>query len=120
MPALSPAKILRLHFCEHDRYHGRPLYEAVVDKCRDMKIAGATVYRGVEGYGQTAEIHRSGMLAHHHPIVVTVVDSAENIARLLPVVEEMMDKGLIAMSDVEVIRIHKSAAAHAGQDPDRT
>jgi PII-like signaling protein len=110
----KPAKILRLHFCEHDRYRDRPLFEAVVDKCRELKMAGATVYRGIEGYGETAEIHRPGVLRHNAPIVVTIVDSAENIARLLPVVEEMMDKGLIAMSDVEVIRIHKSAAGHAG------
>ena len=105
MAEARPAKILRLHFCEHDRYGDRPLYEAVVDKCRELKIAGATVYRGIEGYGETAEIHRPGVLAHHAPIVVTVVDSAENIARLLPVVEAMMDKGLIAMNDVEAIRI---------------
>ncbi len=113
------AKILRLHFCEHDRYRDRALYEAIVDKCRDLKIAGATVYKGIEGFGQTAEIHRPGVLTHNAPIVVTVVDSAENIARLLPVVEEMMDKGLIALSDAEVIRIQKSAAPHAGQDTGR-
>jgi PII-like signaling protein len=108
MPAPMPAKILRLHFTEHDRYRGKPLYEAVIEKCRDLHIAGATVYRGLEGYGETAEVHRSHLLTHDLPIVVSIVDSAENIARLLPVVEEMMDKGLIAMSDVEVIRIQRS------------
>ena len=118
MPAPEPAKILRLHFCEHDRYRGKPLFEAIVDKCRELKMAGATVYRGIEGYGETAEIHRSGVIAHHSPIVVTIVDSAENIARLLPAVEEMMDKGLIAISDVEVIRIQRSAARHVAENPD--
>jgi len=119
MPVPQPARILRLHFDEHDRYRDRPLYEAVVDKCRELQMAGATVYRGIAGYGQASEIHRPGVLTHHAPIVVTVVDSAENIARLLPVVEDMMDKGLIAISDVEVIRIHKSAAQHAPRDPGR-
>ena len=109
MPAPTPAKILRLHFSEHDRYRGKPLYEAIVEKCREMHIAGATVYRALEGYGETAEVHRSHMLTHDLPIVVSIVDSAENIARLLPAVEEMMDKGLIAMSDVEMIRIQRSA-----------
>ena len=108
MPAPTPAKILRLHFSEHDRYRGKPLYEAVVEKCRELHIAGATVYRGLEGYGETAEMHRSHLLTHDLPIVVSIVDTAENVARLLPAVEEMMDKGLIAMSDVEMIRIQRS------------
>ena len=47
MPAPTPAKILRLHFSEHDRYRGKPLYEAVVEKCRELHIAGATVYRAL-------------------------------------------------------------------------
>ena len=112
MPAPTPAKILRLHFSEHDRYRGKPLYEAVVEKCRELHIAGATVYRALEGYGETAEVHRSHMLTHDLPIVVSIVDSAENIARLLPALEEMMDKGLIAMSDVEMIRIQRSKPTH--------
>jgi uncharacterized protein len=111
MPVPTPGKILRLHFSERDRYQGKPLYEAIVDKCRELRIAGATVYRGLEGYGETAEIHRSHVLSHDLPIVVSIIDSAENVARILPVVEEMMDKGLIAMSDVEVIRIQRSKTA---------
>lgn len=113
MQPYQPAKLLRLHFTEHDRYRGKPLYEAIVDKCRELKIAGATVFRGLEGYGDTAEIHRSHLLRRDLPIVVQVVDSAENIQRLLPVVEEMMDKGLIAISDVNIIRIQKSSEAHS-------
>ena len=109
MQNLQPAKLLRLHFTERDRHQGKPLYEAVVEKCRELKIAGATVFRGLEGYGGSAEIHRSHILTHDLPVVVQIVDSAENIQRLLPVVEEMMDKGLIAMSDVNVLRIQKAA-----------
>jgi len=108
MPTSHPAKLLRLHFSESDRFNGKPLYEAVVEKCRELKIAGATVFRGLEGYGETAEIHRAHWIGHDQPIVVTIVDTAENLARLLPVVEEMMDKGLIATSDVECIRVQKS------------
>jgi len=111
MQNYQPAKLLRLHFTESDRYHGKPLYEAIVQKCLDLKIAGATVFRGLEGYGDTAEIHRSHILAHDLPIVVQIVDSEESIQRLLPVVEEMMDKGLIAMSDVDTMRIQKTAGA---------
>ena len=101
------AKLVRMHFRESDRHGDRALYEAIVDKCRELKMAGATVYRGVEGYGETAEIHRGGLIAHGAPIVVTVVDSAEKIAVLLPAVEAMIGNGMIAVSDVEMIRIQK-------------
>jgi hypothetical protein len=111
MPSYQPAKLLRLHFTERDRYRGRLLYEAIVHKCHELNIAGATVFRGLEGYGDTAEIHRSHILAHDLPIMVQIVDTEEKIQRLSPILEEMMDKGLIAMSDVEILRIQKTAAA---------
>jgi len=108
MPNYQPAKLLRLHLTERDRHRGKPLYEAVVDKCREFKIAGATVFRGLEGYGDTAEMHRSHLLGHDQPIVVQIVDSEENVNRVLPALEELMDKGLIAMSDVSIVRVQKS------------
>jgi uncharacterized protein len=109
MQNYQPAKLLRLHFTERDRYRGKPLYEAIVEKCRELKIAGATVFRGLEGFGGTAEVHRSHILAHDLPILVQIVDTEENIQRLLPIAEEMMDKGMIAMSDVGMVRIQKGA-----------
>src|SRR5437016_1250267 len=108
MQPSRPAKLLRLHFSERDKYRGKPLYEAIVQKCRELSIAGATVFRGLEGYGESAEIHRHHLVVHDQPIVVTIIDSEENIRRLLPVIEEMMDTGLIAMSDVQVARIAKT------------
>jgi len=69
MQPYQPAKLLRLLITERDRYQGKPLYEAVIEKCREMKIAGATVFRGLEGYGDTAEIHRSHVLRHDLPII---------------------------------------------------
>jgi len=104
-----PAKLLRLHFTERDRYRGKPLYEAVIEKCRELGIAGATVFRGLEGYGDTAEVHRSHVLKHDLPIVVQIVDSAENIQRLVPIVEDMMDNGLIAISEVNMVRVQKAS-----------
>jgi uncharacterized protein len=70
---------------------------------------GATAFRGAEGFGESAEIHRGRLLTHNVPIVVTIVDSAEAIGRLLPVLEEMIDTGLIAISDVEAWRVEKAA-----------
>lgn len=114
MQGYQQAKLLRLHFTERDRYGGKPLYEAVIQKCRDLKVAGATVFRGLEGYGDTAEIHRSRVLAHDLPIVVQIVDTEENIGSLLPALEAMMDKGLIATSDVSILRIQKTATGGGG------
>jgi uncharacterized protein len=104
MQDYQPAKLLRVHFTEEDRYQGQPLYDAIIQKCMELEIAGATVFRGLEGFGDSAEIHHSHVFAHDLPIVIQIVDSEENIRRLLPAVEEMMDKGLIAVSEVRVKR----------------
>jgi uncharacterized protein len=99
------AKLLRIHISESDRFNGQPLYEAIVAKCRELKIAGATVFRGLEGYGETAELHRAHLVHHDQPMVVTIVDSAENLAVLIPALEAMIDTGLMAVSDVQVVRV---------------
>ena len=101
MAEFVPARLLQAHITEQDRWQGRPLHEAIVEKCRELHIAGATVFRGLEGYGDSAEIHRRRGL----PVIVTVVDSAEAIARLAPALEEMMDKGVIAVWDVRMRRV---------------
>ena len=111
MRTVKAAKLLRLHFCESDQYNGKPLYEAIVNRCRELKIAGATVFRGLEGFGEKAEIHRHRLIAKDQPIVVTIVDTPENMERLIPEVEAMMDTGMIATSDVEYVRIEKPPTA---------
>jgi len=98
---------LRIHVSERDRDQGKPLYEAIVAKCRELKIAGATVFRGLEGYGETAEMHKAHLVHSDRPIVITVVDTAENIRRLIPVVAGMMDTGLMATSAVQMIRVQR-------------
>jgi len=109
MPTPEKATLLRLHFSESDRYQGKPLYETIVDRAKQLGIAGATVFRGLEGYGETAELHRHHLLRRDQPIVVTIVDTAANIARLIPEIEPMMDTGLIARSEVECLRIQRSS-----------
>jgi PII-like signaling protein len=111
MRTVKKAKLLRLHFGESDQYNGKPLYEAIVNRCKELKIAGATVFRGLEGYGETAEIHRRHLVQKDQPIVVTIVDTPENLGRLIPEVEEMMDTGMIATSDVDYMRIEKPPTA---------
>jgi PII-like signaling protein len=102
------AKLLRVHLSEGDRYEGRPLFQAILDKCRELGMSGATVFQGLEGYGETAEIHRHHLIRHDQPIVIMIIDQPEALARLIPFVEVMMDTGLIAMSDVRVKRVQKS------------
>ena len=101
----SQARMLRIHFGEDDRWRGKPLYEAIIEEARRQDLAGATAYRGLEGYGASSRIHRphffqSGDL----PIMVAIIDTAEKIDRFLPTLEQMVGEGLIAVSDVEVIR----------------
>jgi uncharacterized protein len=107
------AKMLRIHFGEDDKWHGEPLYKAIVQKCRDLDIAGATVYRGIEGYGASTMIRRAHVLSvsRDAPIMVSVVDSEEKIRQLIPVLDGMVGEGLIAMSNVEVIKyVHQEPA----------
>lgn len=100
------AKLLRIYFGEDDKWEGQPLYKAIVEKCRALDLAGATVYRGVEGYGASTLIRRPHLfsISHDAPVMVSVVDSEEKLRQLIPVLDEMVGEGLIAMSDVEVIK----------------
>ena len=107
------AKLLRIHFGEDDKWNGQALYKAIVEKCREFDIAGATVYRGIEGYGASTLIHRSHRLSlsHDAPVMVSIVDSEEKIRRLIPLLDEMVDEGLMAVSDVEVIKyVHQDGS----------
>jgi hypothetical protein len=107
------AKMLRIHFGENDKWNGKPLYRAIVEKCRELDIAGATVFRGIEGYGASTLIHRAHLLSFSTdmPLMVSVIDSEEKIQELTPHLDEMVKEGLIAMSEVEVIKyVHEEGA----------
>ena len=100
------ARMLRIHFGEDDKWNEKPLYRAIVEKCKELDIAGATVFRGIEGYGASTLIHRAHLLSFSSdaPIMVTVIDSEEKILELIPHLDQMVREGLIAISDVEVIK----------------
>jgi len=88
------AKMLRIHFGEDDKWYGKPLYEAIVAKCRELDIAGASVFRGIEGYGASSRIHKAHLLrSSDRPIMVSVIDTEQNINKLLPALDEMVDEG---------------------------
>jgi len=105
------AKLLRIYIGEDDRWEDEPLHEAIVKKLRMMDIAGATVYRGLIGYGAQNRVHRTGFLglSKDLPIMLSVIDTEEKIRGVLPVLDEMVDEGLIALSDVEIIKYTHSA-----------
>lgn len=103
----QPGKMLRLYISEHDHHNGKPLYEAIVARCQELKLAGVTVFRGLEGFGDTSEVHRAHLFAHDQPIVITVIETPEKAAQALPELQRMMPGGVIAVSDVEMTVISK-------------
>lgn len=98
--------ILRVHFSEDDRWQGKPLYQAILDRCLEADMDGATVLRGVEGYGPRTVARQRHFLSFSsdRPVMVSVVDSDEKIHALLPAIEEMVAEGLVTTSEVEWIR----------------
>ncbi|HEX5227872.1 MAG TPA: DUF190 domain-containing protein [Bryobacteraceae bacterium] len=113
----QPAKLLRIHLSESDRYQGRPLSEAIVAKCRELEISGATVFQGLEGFGETAELHRAHLIRHDQPVVIVIVDTAEKIAHLVSAIEPMLETGLMSVSDVEMIRVTNPGAPPSAAPP---
>lgn len=100
------AKLLRIYIGETDRWHGQPLYMAILLKAREMGLAGGTVFRGIAGYGANSVIHTANILrlSEDLPIVVEIVDADEKIQAFLPALDEMVQEGLILLREVEVIK----------------
>ena len=107
MPA--NATLLRIFFGERDQFEGRPLYEAIVLKAREMHLGGATVLRGPMGFGHSSRLHTSTILrlSDDLPLVIEIVDSEERIAGFLPVLDTMMDSGLVTLEKVQVLQYGK-------------
>ena len=101
------ARLMRIYMGESDRWQDEPLYEAIVNRFRVMGIAGATVYRGILGYGVKGHTHKSGRLPFSRdlPIMISVVDSEEKLAGAIGEIEPMMQDAIIVLSDVDVIRL---------------
>lgn len=98
--------LLRIFIGESDKWQGRPLYEAIVMKAREMHIAGATVLRGPMGYGANSRLHTLKVLrlSEDLPMVIEFVDSREKIDELLPHIDQMVQEGLVTMEKVQVIK----------------
>lgn len=99
------AMLLRVFLGESDRWHHRPLYEAIVLKARELHLAGATVLRGPMGFGKSSRLHTAKILrlSMDLPLVIEIVDSEEKIQAFLPVLDRMMGGGLVTLEKVQVI-----------------
>lgn len=104
------AMLLRIFIGESDRYKGKPLYEQIVLKARELNLAGATAIRGILGFGADSRIHAAKLLelSLDLPIVVEIVDTEENINKLQPFLDESVTEGLVTLEKVRVIKYRHS------------
>lgn len=97
--------LLRIFIGESDRWQGMPLHDAIVRKLRERGLAGATVLRGLEGFGAHSRIHTASVLrlSEDLPIVIEVIDKPERIEEILPSLDEMISEGLMTLEQVRII-----------------
>jgi PII-like signaling protein len=114
----GPARLLRVFLGEADQWNGEPLYEAIVNKLRMMEIAGATVYQGILGYGAKGHEHKRSFFhpMRDLPVMISVIDSPEKVASAAEAIEGMLEDGLIAISDVEMVRLSRGQPATEAPD----
>ncbi len=106
MKLFKDGLLLRILIGERDTYQGRPLHEQIVQKAKELDLAGATVIRGMMGFGANSRIHTTKLLrlSQDMPLVIEIVDSEAYINRLLPHLDEMMIEGLVTLEKATVIQ----------------
>jgi len=106
------AMLLRIFIGETDRWKHQPLYEAIVLKAREMHLAGATVVRGLMGFGKSSRLHTAKILrlSMDLPLVIEIVDTEEKIKAFLPILDEMMEGGLVTLEPLRVIHYRAAEA----------
>jgi PII-like signaling protein len=110
-------KLLRIFIGESDTWHGKPLYQAIVERVREAGLAGATVVRGIEGFGAHSHLHTTRILrlSEDLPVVIELVDTAERIDAVMPVLDEMVAEGLVTTEPVHVVTYRASAPTSSGK-----
>lgn len=110
MKYAAQGRRVRIYIGESDQWHGHALYAAIVQEARKHGLAGATVARGVMGYGAGIAIHEPHVFRFSHdlPVVIEIIDSEEKIASFLPILDGMVQEGLVTTSAVEIVRYTKS------------
>jgi PII-like signaling protein len=112
MDLQSDARLLRIFIGESDTHEGRQLYQAIVELLRHQGLAGATVLRGIEGFGKSSRLHTAHILrlSEDLPVVIECVDTAEKIEAVLPALDDMIGEGLMTLEKVEV-RVYRANRA---------
>ena len=97
--------LLRVFVGESDTWHGKPLYQAIVERVREAGLAGATVLRGLEGFGAHSRIHTSRILrlSEDLPVVIEIVDQPERVEAIIPTLDEMISEGLMTLERVHIV-----------------
>ena len=106
MKITGPGKLVRIYVGEADRWQGKALSATIVERVKKEGLAGATVTRGIEGFGANSRIHTASILrlSEDLPIKIEIVDVAERIERILPILDEMVTEGLITVQDCEIVK----------------
>jgi PII-like signaling protein len=110
MPKIAnSAKRLRIYIGESDRWNGKSLFEAIVLQAKELDLGGATVFRGVMGYGANSRIHTAKIveLSSDLPIMIEIIDSEEYIAKIMPFLDEVVKEGMVTLDDIEVVKYGK-------------
>lgn len=104
-------KMLKVYVGETDQYQGQPLYHAIVLKARQLGLAGATVCRGIEGFGANSRIHTTNILrlSEDLPLTIEIVDAPERIERLMKELNGMVQEGLVVTMDVDIVKYARNA-----------
>ena len=99
-------QLLRVFIGEDDKYKEKPLYEVIVEKARELNLAGATVLKGTMGYGAHSRLHTSKVLrlSESLPVVIEIVDKEERINLLLPFIDEHVKEGLVTIEEIRIIQ----------------
>lgn len=113
------AKMMRIYIGESDKWRNKPLHHALLEAMRANDIAGVTVYRGILGYGAKGRMHkdRALHLSHDASIMLSVVDTEAKIRAFLPLVEQMVEEGLVVLSDVDIIKYAYRTQASSADSP---
>jgi uncharacterized protein len=110
-------KLVRIFIGESDTWEGKPLYQAIVRRAREEGVAGATVIRGIEGFGASSHLHTSRILrlSEDLPLVIEIVDTEERIEALLPILDEMVGDGMVTIEAVQIVTYRASDSTTSGK-----
>jgi uncharacterized protein len=117
----GPATRLTIIVKESDQWHHRPLYTEIVHRAHQAGLAGASVFRGIEGYGRSQHIHTSRILSlsENLPCSIVIIDTDEAVRAFLPQLDELVTEGLVTLDEVEVVRYVARSVEDPGSPPDK-